>query len=73
MKANFCVCNNCGSVLLDKNPQINALELDINEYLEMVLLEDEPQQSGESLMFWACPKCLTDSYLSDLVAISEDC
>ena len=73
MKANFCICNKCGGVLLDEKPPINAPELDLNEYLEMVLLEDELQQNGEVLAFWVCPNCLTDSYLSDMVAISEDC
>ncbi len=73
MKANFCICNNCGSVLLDENPLNNASVLDINEYLEMVQVE-ETTESGETCYFWACPNCLTDYYLSDMVseANSED-
>lgn len=58
--ANLCKCNNCDSVLIDKNPQIGAKEYPLRgSELEMVKSEgDDPH--------WVCPKCMVDDYLIDL-------
>jgi len=57
----LCECTNCGSVLIDKNPQTDAkrIKLTGNE-LEMELL---PERKS---FFYGCPKCKTDEYLIDL-------
>ena len=62
-KANLCKCNNCGTILIDQNPQIGAKEYELtgNEE-EMQYMKDE--ETGE--YFWACPICETDDYLTDL-------
>lgn len=76
----ICKCNNCDSILIDKNPQFEALKhniyLDDNKefvnengisVLEMVSLkEPNPDPDAETEYFWACPKCETDGYLVDL-------
>ena len=58
-KINLCTCNNCGYLLQDTNPQINAREFIINDdcnLLELKIIEDMK----------ACPNCLTDEYLQDI-------
>ena len=61
----LCKCNNCDTILLDQNPQINQPLVEVPKVtLGMVQLEDE---GG---FFWACPKCSTDSFLKDV--LSED-
>ena len=62
MKAHLCKCNKCDAVLIDQNSQIGAVEHELkgNEQ-EMQYLKDN---GGD--MFWACPNCETDEYLSDL-------
>lgn len=61
---NLCLCNNCNSILIDENPQVDAPLYDLKEYpeaKEMAHVWDDEWQS----YFWACPECLTDSYLAD--------
>ena len=62
MVTELCKCNNCGNILIDENPQVDAVkyELQGNE-LNMVQYKDE---SGD--LFWACPVCESDDYLLDL-------
>lgn len=58
---NLCKCNNCGTILFDENPQINAKKHDtklINPS-NMILIKNDNDQ------FWACPKCNTDNFLID--------
>ena len=64
--ANLCKCNNCDSILIDQNPKIGAKEhaLTGNE-LEMQFMQGLVEHSEDGL-FWACPTCLTDAYLTDL-------
>ncbi len=58
MATELCKCNNCGNILIDENPQVDAIKYDLNgSELEMVKDEDG---------YWACPICLTDDYLIDL-------
>lgn len=63
--ANLCKCNNCDSILIDQNPQTGAKEhiLAGNE-LEMQFMQGLVE--NEEDLFWACPICLTDGYLTDL-------
>lgn len=71
-KANLCKCNNCDLLLVDQNPQTDAIEYPIFEdknrqwvnsenvgVAEMEYLEDE--DGG----YWGCPVCETDGYLTD--------
>ena len=63
-KVNLCMCNNCGNVLIDHNPQVNAqlIEVELSEHDE--LIQDNEIKGMEGA--WICPNCKTDSYLSDL-------
>lgn len=62
MKANLCKCNNCGTVMIDQNPQFGAVEHELtgNE-VEMQYLEVEHRER-----IWVCPVCMVDDYLIDL-------
>lgn len=57
----LCKCNNCDTILVDRNPQENAFKLPLqgNEE-EMECIKDEDG------VFWGCPHCKTDGYLMDL-------
>lgn len=65
MYSNYlCKCNNCGALLIDENPQLDAIELPLQGNEEqMERLEDE--DGG----FWGCPHCKTDEYLVDLLNV----
>ena len=61
MKSELCKCNSCDTILIDENPQVNSPLLEIpSGAVNMVQLED----NGE--VFWACPNCETDEFLTDL-------
>ena len=57
-----CRCNNCGNLLIDTNPQINAQKFDVSKLhlKELISIED----------MRACPNCKTDEYLIDIEKIS---
>ena len=59
MKANICKCNNCDNILIDKNPQVDAKEYDLNG-TELDMFYDSSETA------WVCPVCNTDDYLTDL-------
>lgn len=63
-KVNLCICNNCGSMLIDHNPQVNAQmsEVDTSKYDELIIDNNIKGMEGA----WICPNCKTDSYLADL-------
>lgn len=80
MKDYLCKCNNCDYILIDKNPQTDAIKLEVpDDAKEMVMLgsplgnivtEEQAmsiarEQKIEPDLFWACPECLTDEYLTD--------
>jgi hypothetical protein len=64
--ANLCKCNNCDSILIDQNPQVNAKEFYLKgtelemQYNPGLIMEDEDDER-----FWVCPICMTDGYLND--------
>lgn len=64
--ANLCKCNYCDSILIDENPQVGAPLYDLKDYpqaLEMQRVSaviNDPETE-----YWACPNCLTDSFLTD--------
>ena len=64
-KVNLCKCNNCDTILLDQNSQINAEQhlVDLTKVETMQYMKDENTQDQE--YFWACPICMTDSFLTD--------
>ena len=56
----ICLCNNCDSLLIDTNPQVDAKKFDVDN------LELDELESIEDMR--ACPNCKTDGFLSDDVA-----
>lgn len=62
----LCKCNNCNSLFIDHNPQVDAIEfMDDPGIDELVQLTDD----GDT--FWGCPNCLTDDYLTDITEIQQ--
>jgi len=65
--ANLCKCNNCDSILIDQNPQINAKEYYLKgtelemQYIPSIIEKGNVVDGA----FWACPICMTDGYLDD--------
>lgn len=60
-KAKLCKCNNCGTILIDENPQIGAIEHELTgEEKTMIQFE----AFGD--LYWGCPKCETDDFLIDI-------
>lgn len=77
----LCSCNNCGTILIDKNPQSDAKRYEVNfnkvVELEFINAEDDmtdPLKKDSEIdgneYFWGCPICQTDGYLND--EINED-
>jgi len=61
----LCQCSNCGSVLYDENPQVNAIKLDVEQFdCEILPMELLNEDDGNS--FYGCGNCETDEYLIDL-------
>lgn len=70
----LCHCNNCETILIDENPQVNAkIYTIIDNYCEsfpnkkiemMAYMKDKNSQDQQH--FWYCPICETDDYLIDL-------
>lgn len=55
-KAYLCECNNCSTIMIDKNPQTDAIEHPVPEkVVDMKLIDGN----------WACPVCNTDDFLID--------
>lgn len=55
-KKALCICNNCGNVLIDTNPQTEAMNY------SLIGTEKE-------LIDHNCPNCKTDSYLDDEILL----
>lgn len=62
---NLCRCNNCNNILLDENPQVDAIkhELKGGELL-MIQINIGDGNNGDEYI-WACPICGTDGFLTD--------
>ena len=61
----LCKCNNCGNIMYDENPQVDAVKKDIIEYAGDIISPMEMlNNDGET--FWGCGDCQTDAYLIDL-------
>ena len=59
----LCKCNNCDFILLDENPQVGAIAKETNgTELNMIQIFDE----NGLFLYWGCPKCETDNYLTDI-------
>jgi hypothetical protein len=57
----LCICNNCDTILIDENPQVDAKKHKLKGGEQsMVFIESE----GDFI--WACPRCETDGFLADL-------
>lgn len=63
-KVNLCKCNLCGQTLIDENPQVDAkkYDIDISQYGSLIYYPDHHDEE----VAWICPKCMTDSFLTDL-------
>lgn len=60
--AYLCQCNNCNTILIDKNPQSCAVMHELNgTESEMQYVDDK--DGG----YWVCPVCNTHDYLSDVI------
>ena len=60
IKANLCRCNNCDTIFIDQNSQVDAKVYEIEEGK----YSDLSYESKESA--WVCPICKTDAFLIDL-------
>lgn len=59
IKASLCKCNNCESIMIDQNPQVDAKECELTgKEIKMQYVSKEG--------IWVCPICKTDGYLTDL-------
>ena len=59
----LCKCNNCGEVLIDKNPMADAIKYELEpgmKSLKMIFEAKDPEN-----FYWGCPNCFTDAYLDD--------
>jgi len=67
-KAHLCKCNNCGTVMIDQNPQVGAkLHKLTGQEVEMQYIKGLVESNNvDEEFFWACPVCLTDGYLTDM-------
>ena len=59
----LCTCNNCEKIITDENPQIGAKVFKVN----FSLITAMTKQSDDSGVFWGCPYCKTDFFLTDEV------
>lgn len=57
----LCKCNNCEVIYEDMNPQVNATKHEVLTVIEPLIQIEENEE-----VFWGCPTCKTDSYLTDL-------
>jgi len=56
----LCKCNNCEGIFEDLNPQVNAKEFpDIKNVKPLKRMKDKDS------IFFVCPTCKTDDFLSD--------
>lgn len=62
----LCTCNQCGIVYEDMNPQVDAKDYPDGLGYEP-LIKLYPDITDLSTGYWGCPKCCTDSFLSDTV------
>lgn len=57
----LCRCNNCGLILIDENPQVDA-----PKYYLKGTEERMKQVEDENGIYYVCPHCGTDECLVDL-------
>lgn len=56
----LCKCNKCGSMLIDRNPQLGA-----NRYKLKGVEKNMKSLIDEYGDYYVCPVCLCDDYLTD--------
>lgn len=56
----LCRCNNCGNMLIDRNPQVEA-----NKYELKGVEKDMEELQDEDGNYYVCPVCHCDDYLTD--------
>ena len=65
---NLCKCSNCESVLIDENPQVDAIKYELKGG-ELSMIQVNLGNDGDSVddeIIWACPICETDGFLADI-------
>ncbi len=72
----LCKCNNCETLLIDKNPKLNPVEKNIyidsdkefvsEDNVKVLEMEYLKVEETNNEYFWSCPKCKTDAFLIDL-------
>lgn len=56
----LCRCNKCGSMLIDRNPQLG-----IDRYKLKCVEKNMKRLQDEDGYYYVCPVCLCDDYLAD--------
>ncbi len=61
----LCSCKNCGSILIDTNPILDAKKTELG--LAVIMTLDTLTDFEEDGQYFSngCPNCNTDAYLSD--------
>lgn len=62
-KEYLCKCNNCGAIMYDENPQVDAIKHDPTQFGEVLPME---QLNDDGDTYWGCGNCQTDAFLVDL-------
>ncbi len=62
IKSPLCKCNNCDTVYLDTNPQVNATQFNAPLNTPELTFQYEKNEG----YFKGCPKCETDGFLIDV-------
>lgn len=65
MKEYICICNNCGCLMYDENPNTSQPKIDINNIEQPVVSMELINEEGDS--YYGCPNCETDAYLMDVL------
>lgn len=60
METQLCRCNNCGTIMIDENPD------DQPELTAPENVKNMKELNDIGGFYWACPECLTDEYLQDM-------
>nr|UWD58349.1 MAG: hypothetical protein [Bacteriophage sp.] len=60
----LCRCNNCGLILIDENPQVDAPKYQLKGTEEN--MELAPIERTQYSYSYVCPHCHCDDYLVDL-------
>lgn len=66
----LCKCNNCGTVMLDNNPQVGSPLFIAKVWYIADMEYIKPKEDEEG--FCGCGKCQTDGYLTDDISKEDE-